>query len=180
MRYSYAWDVRLPEICAVDDNVLWDGLDAPPHPLEGQYVRLRGVVQGASYVMGWDGAGATEKGSGTLDIVLYAVSDRLWRGRQIDAVVPETRWADEAEEWLSVRDCGKGAKNREVEFVGRFIRHDGLPGGSETPLQHVVVDTTASRFTGASIAGLVVGAMGVFVFAVALRHWLGERRQGHG
>ena len=32
-----------------------------------------------------------------------------------------------------------------------------------------------SRFTGASIAGLVVGAMGVFVFTVALRHWLRER-----
>jgi len=30
--------------------------------------------------------------------------------------------------------------------------------------------------TGASIAGLVVGAMGVFVFTVALRHWLKERR----
>jgi hypothetical protein len=28
-----------------------------------------------------------------------------------------------------------------------------------------------------SIAGLAVGAMGVFVFAAALRHWLGERRR---
>ncbi len=35
----------------------------------------------------------------------------------------------------------------------------------------------ASRFHGASVAGLVVGAMGVFVFTVALRHWLGERRR---
>jgi len=41
----------------------------------------------------------------------------------------------------------------------------------------LVVDTTASRFTGASIAGLVVGAMGVFVFTVALLHWLGEWRK---
>jgi hypothetical protein len=38
------------------------------------------------------------------------------------------------------------------------------------------VDAPAGRFTGASIAGLVVGAMGVFVFSVALRHWLRERR----
>jgi hypothetical protein len=37
----------------------------------------------------------------------------------------------------------------------------------------------ASRFHGASIAGLVVGAMGVFVFAVALRHWLNQRRASH-
>jgi hypothetical protein len=33
-----------------------------------------------------------------------------------------------------------------------------------------------SRYQSASIAGLVVGAMGVFVPAVALGHWLGERR----
>jgi hypothetical protein len=39
------------------------------------------------------------------------------------------------------------------------------------------IDTTASRFTGASVAGLVIGAMGASVFAVALRHWLGERRR---
>ncbi|MHC4200931.1 MAG: hypothetical protein ACYSU0_13140 [Planctomycetota bacterium] len=40
-----------------------------------------------------------------------------------------------------------------------------------------VLDPMASRFHGASIAGLVVGAMGVFVFTVALRHWMGERRK---
>ncbi len=39
------------------------------------------------------------------------------------------------------------------------------------------IDATASRFHGASIAGLIVGAMGVFVFTVALRHWVGERRK---
>ena len=39
------------------------------------------------------------------------------------------------------------------------------------------LDAAASPFTGASIAGLVVGAMGVFVFTVALRHWLRERRR---
>ncbi len=41
----------------------------------------------------------------------------------------------------------------------------------------MVIDTSASRFHGASIAGLVVGAMGVFVFTVALRHWRWERRR---
>ncbi len=39
------------------------------------------------------------------------------------------------------------------------------------------VDTRSrGRLTGQSAAGLVVGAMGVFVFTVALRHWLRERR----
>ncbi len=41
------------------------------------------------------------------------------------------------------------------------------------------LDTYASRLHGASIAGLVVGAMGVFVFTVALRHWLNQRRAFH-
>jgi len=46
------------------------------------------------------------------------------------------------------------------------------------------VDTTASRFHPASIAGLVVGAMGCFIFGLYLRAWLqegkalaGEQRQ---
>ena len=47
---------------------------------------------------------------------------------------------------------------------GRLSNMDALGGGYMSPL----VDATASRFHGASIAGLVVGAMGVFVFTVAL------------
>jgi len=38
--------------------------------------------------------------------------------------------------------------------------------------------TTASRFHGASIAGIVVGAMGVFIFGLYLRRWVKERRAG--
>ena len=34
----------------------------------------------------------------------------------------------------------------------------------------------ASRFHPASIAGLMVGAMGLFVLTLALGHWLRERR----
>ena len=60
----------------------------------------------------------------------------------------------------------------ELVFVGR-VRVSFFRG----KLWSVKVDTTASRFHGASVGGLVVGAMGVFVFAVALRHWLGERRR---
>jgi hypothetical protein len=40
----------------------------------------------------------------------------------------------------------------------------------------LAIDTTASRFTGASIAGLVVGAMGCFIFGLYLRGWLRERK----
>jgi len=40
---------------------------------------------------------------------------------------------------------------------------------------YIRVDTNASRFTGASVAGLVVGAMGCFIFGLYLRRWLRDR-----
>ncbi|MHC5056250.1 MAG: hypothetical protein ACYTKD_16240 [Planctomycetota bacterium] len=40
---------------------------------------------------------------------------------------------------------------------------------------HVKLDTSSSPLHPASIAGLVVGAMGVFIFALHLRRWLVER-----
>jgi hypothetical protein len=60
--------------------------------------------------------------------------------------------------------------------VGRVIGffHNRERGGvvREVP----ILSLAASRWHGGSIAGLVVAAMGVFVFTVALRHWLKERR----
>jgi hypothetical protein len=44
----------------------------------------------------------------------------------------------------------------------------------------LIVFLDAGRWHEASIAGLVVGAMGVFVFTVAFRHWFGERRKFRG
>jgi hypothetical protein len=43
------------------------------------------------------------------------------------------------------------------------------------PAFGVTLDTTASRFHPASVAGLVVGAMGCFIFGLFLRRWLKER-----
>ena len=42
----------------------------------------------------------------------------------------------------------------------------------------VTLATDASRLHPASIAGIVVGAMGVFVFGLYLRRWVKERRAG--
>ena len=47
------------------------------------------------------------------------------------------------------------------------------PLGSRYPL--LAIDAGASRWTGASVAGLVVGAMGVFIFVLHLRRWLRVR-----
>jgi hypothetical protein len=52
-----------------------------------------------------------------------------------------------------------------IEYPVGSIRH---------PL--LAIDPAASRWTGASVAGLVVGAMGILIFALHLRRWLGVRR----
>jgi hypothetical protein len=44
------------------------------------------------------------------------------------------------------------------------------------PIHVLQVTTPASRFHGASVAGLIVGAMGCFIFGLYLRRWLIERK----
>ena len=59
-------------------------------------------------------------------------------------------------------------------FTGRLVWVEGQikRGG---PFNGIAIDSSASRlFTGASIAGLVVGAMGCFIFGLYLRRWLRE------
>jgi hypothetical protein len=59
--------------------------------------------------------------------------------------------------------------SEQTSFTGR-ISFIHWPSSSEA-----YVDTTASRFHPASVAGLVVAAMSCFVFASALRHWASQR-----
>ncbi len=80
--------------------------------------------------------------------------------------------AQEPDVQAMVRVRNASELDGQLEATGRVMKLSGYEWWHGYP---PVVDTTASRFTGASVAGLVVGAMGVFVFAVALRHWLGER-----
>jgi hypothetical protein len=56
----------------------------------------------------------------------------------------------------------------DIIVAGRIVFMDGHPPS-------IGVDTTYSRFHPASFAGLVVGAMGCFIFGLYLRRWLVER-----
>ena len=61
----------------------------------------------------------------------------------------------------------------EVRFTGRvgmlpWTRHPGS--------EPIAVDTTCSRWTGQSVAGLAVGAMGLLVFGTAFGDWRKRRR----
>jgi len=154
MRYSYAWGVTVDYLSA-----------GAPQAREGRcpdglFVRFPGIV--------------TYREHG----VPVRFPDGGW---EFEACAPGDLIA-----WVTVRTHAEAppAAGGELVFRGRVSAYEyptPLPGGTHNPPlppSRIVtyVNTTASRFTGATIAGLVVGAMGVFVFAAALRHWLERRR----
>ncbi len=59
-----------------------------------------------------------------------------------------------------------------VEYAGRVVRSKW----AEVVGPKYLVDGRASRFHAASVAGLVVGMMGVLIFWLHLRQWLGGKR----
>jgi hypothetical protein len=161
MRYSYAWDVeaaRLGHDLAVD-RLLW----------EGRYVRLRGKALGSAPL------GQVHKGKAaitamhshaslSMSVSRCALVENgpavlwLWTGRDLPA----------SGDVLVVTGRVLGPEHK-YRILADMPDSMGLPG---CPL----VLAEASRFTGASIAGLVVGAMGVFIFGLYLRAWLRERK----
>ncbi len=115
----------------------------------GRYVCLRGLLQ--------EGPGSKMHRRNGLRMYRVAAADV-----ECDVVLPQS---------------AEGRWQRESLFVGRVRAVSTVPDGSYY-LQStaMALDATVGRWHGASITGLVVGAMGVFVFAVYLRHWLRERR----
>jgi hypothetical protein len=60
---------------------------------------------------------------------------------------------------------------RPIRYEGRMVPLSRWVDGGDS----LVLDTTASRFTGVSIAGIILGLTGVFAFAVVLSRWSEER-----
>ena len=56
-------------------------------------------------------------------------------------------------------------------YVGRMWYHGGMRGR----FTYSGLDGTASRYTAASVTGLIVGAAGLCVFALSVRRWLRKR-----
>ena len=63
------------------------------------------------------------------------------------------------------------------ESYGEETRRDQKGHVTTRTIHCLRLDKAESRLTHHSIAGLVVGAIGVFVFTEELRHWLRERRR---
>ncbi|MHC4202895.1 MAG: hypothetical protein ACYSU0_23130 [Planctomycetota bacterium] len=145
--YSYAWNVAPREF--------WHGTP----PSRRTFLRLEPVEPPARARMSLVGTYVRVRGT-------YR---ELWLGNELDHVQDP----DDADAFVRVRmpDGHEVGEGEAVVLSGRVSR--GPHEGDEFSMQ---VDVGASRFTGASVAGLVVGAMGVFVFTVALGHWLRESR----
>ena len=75
---------------------------------------------------------------------------------------------------FEVRPGSVASRAGTVVLAGRLTWASSVAAEAETLYIGIIQD--ANRAHGASVAGLVVGAMGVFVFGAAFRHWLGERR----
>jgi hypothetical protein len=150
IRYSYAWDVTAEQLRAYEEQSEREQEGA------GTYFRLRTAVIRYDYV----GEHLYLPGMGE-DVYLRGGS-----GQEVvlDVVLPlEPR----PEPGIQVLLRGRLAPTRCL-----IVR----PAKRTLPTCDWAFDTTASRFTGASIAGLVVGAMGVFIFGLYLRGWLRERK----
>jgi hypothetical protein len=179
MRYSYAWNVTprtLIDACDLGEGGSWKGVYVSVH---GQIVSLifgsaSPPVPPTAYV-----DVAQERTKAEVDARLrefqaelranvseeeYREFERMYgpEGFLVSAAWPDMDYQlpvrVTSEEW--------GSRSGGLLLKGRVVEH---PRG-------LAVDTTASRFHPASITGLVIGAMGVFVFGLALRHWLNERR----
>ena len=166
MRFSYAWSVtqrQLPSrVLAIGDDYREEYSDWPT----GTLVSLRGTVVRRQPVR-------TYLRDGSSRLAKCAFVKKLVKGEWGIIDPPDVVLVELSED----APC---PINEDAEFIGRIrvvqAEVDITPG-AKLHYRICMLDTATPRFHGASIAGLVVGAMGVFVFAVALRHWLGARRE---
>ncbi len=152
MRYSYRWDCTVEDIRSSKNAV---GRGGWPYDA---YVRVSGAVAGAISGPTYGRICRIRTPHGFLLEVgcdpeeeIAIGGEKTFTGRMSASICPRADWWD---------------------YPGSHLP----PLGDDPGFLVFYLDNVASRFHPASIAGLVVGAMGVFVFSVALRSWLAERR----
>lgn len=153
MSYSYCWELP-PEKWESQEPLI---LRRPPSP---QQLRACRIARNALYAR----VGRYVRVKGTI-IEQHSTAPLRRHGWGVIISAPRASILV----YSVLNDEAPGGLHDTLEFRGRVV-------GGVWAYAAIMIDAGASRFHGASIAGLAVGAMGVFVFAVALRHWLGERR----
>ena len=157
MRYSYAWGVT-PSV------LIRDSEDADSSPWHGAYISLCGDV--------WEAG-----------VPCDSLPRRYW-GLQVGEGQRKVRLSRaHAPPGGSFHDLPASARYADSVNVGMYaqqregLQFDGPWLGRVDVSSHMIhVDTEDGRFTGESVAGLVVGAMGCFIFGLYLRAWLRERK----
>jgi hypothetical protein len=148
MRYSYCWEMRGDQAWpSYNEEAFLDG-----STWVNRMVLVRGRV---TYAARWPSEMLPE-------MQRIGIDPPVWEGL--------VALADSRHPYLMGVICSDMiTKGENGVFVGRIGDYFAGTG-------RWYVYTTASRFHGASVAGLVVGAMGCFIFSLYLRRWVKERR----
>ncbi len=152
MRYSYCWDMGADQAAHSFNEEVWGDGSTWAHRM----VTIRGRVTNS---VRWDDSMQSE-------VQRLGLTPPVWE------VLVELD-ASEHPYLMGVVCNGGIVWPENSDFVGRIGDYFGGTG-------RWYVDTTASRFHGASIAGIVVGVMGCFIFWLHLRPWIGRKRLRDG
>jgi len=181
MRYSYAWD-------ATPRMLLHASGPGHDRSWEGAYVSIRGQIVSFHFGSSSPPVPATAWVQMAQQRTKAEADARLREFQAtLKAKVPDREYREFEEKYgpdVLLRPAAEAA-DMEFQIPVRITSDDWAHRSGrllwngrvvERP-SGLAVDTTASRFHPATIAGLVVGAMGVFVFGAALRHWMHQRKR---
>jgi hypothetical protein len=158
MRYSYAWEVT-------PRTMLESGTTPLEGPWAGRYVSVFGRFAMLTSENGGSSRGFIVEDTADLSPLEAPRFALSVRPNQIPALPKPGEYT-----FGPVR-AWKGRMSSE----NRIVRIDSKTGRADHE-ECTMLDMWVSRFHGASIAGLIVGAMGVFIFGLYLRSWLRERK----
>ena len=158
MKYSYCWPISVGVIA---EPVCRGEAGMPPAlPCLGRFVEVTGTVRDADT---YENTPADELDSGRVLPERYTTVYLDWEGN-------DTAFGEVALECVTpLPESGSKVTLRgRLDSTGFVCSHRGF-------VDHYVLDGTLGRLHPASVAGLVVGAMGCFIFGIYLRRWLVER-----
>jgi hypothetical protein len=155
MRYSYAWDVTAQQLLEdlPPSSIFTSPGQVPAYSLHGDYR--------------YDGVLVSIHGDVSSDPELHKLASSF--SQEAVPIRFETLAVLVTSPRASASSCSVAAVH-----IGRV--RPGVAAVPDCPTLLPVIDTSASRFHPASVAGLVVGMMGCFIFGLYLRGWLRERK----
>ncbi|MHC4248684.1 MAG: hypothetical protein ACYS9X_06100 [Planctomycetota bacterium] len=159
MRHSYCWPIDVSVIA--EPGCRSEARRPPSQPYLGRFVEVKGTVVDAD---AYESTSQDELDSGRVLPKRYTTAYLDWEGNDTasgEAILESLTALPERGSQVTLRG--------RVDSYESLCSHRGI-------VVHYVLDGTQGRLHPASIAGLVVGAMGVFIFGLYLRRWLRQRK----